>query len=234
MAEATPDRDLHVEDEAATTSVPPAMRLQVLSTEHWSLLASRSLAWNEAFSRAGMFLSTLSAATVALGLMAQASTFGSLFVLSALVMLPIVLFIGVVTFLRLGAVNYHDAQCIIGMNRIRSAYLKMAPDLAPYFVMGTSDDVRGVQLTMALPPGMGTLAHLLAATPTLVSVLNAVLVGVIAALLSSLVPLPTGVALALGVASFLVSLVLHAWYGRRTMLQQMQRQRPLFPTPEGR
>ena len=30
--------------------VTPAMRLQILSTEHWSLLASRSLAWNESFS----------------------------------------------------------------------------------------------------------------------------------------------------------------------------------------
>src|SRR5881409_1123072 len=44
---------------APTDGVSPAMRLQILSTEHWSLLASRSLAWNESFSRAGMFLTTL-------------------------------------------------------------------------------------------------------------------------------------------------------------------------------
>ena len=30
---------------------PVQIRLQILSTEHWSLLASRSLAWNETFSR---------------------------------------------------------------------------------------------------------------------------------------------------------------------------------------
>jgi hypothetical protein len=48
------------------------MRLQILSTEHWSLLASRSLAWNESFSRGGMFLATLSGAIVALALVAQA------------------------------------------------------------------------------------------------------------------------------------------------------------------
>ncbi len=35
-----------------------SVRLQILSTEHWSLLASRSLAWNEVFSRTTMFLAT--------------------------------------------------------------------------------------------------------------------------------------------------------------------------------
>jgi hypothetical protein len=96
------------------------MRLQILSTEHWSLLASRALAWNEAFSPAGMFLSTLTGAIVALALVAQASAFGEGFTLFALVILPIVLFIGVATSIRLGAPNYHESLCVIGMNRIRA------------------------------------------------------------------------------------------------------------------
>ncbi len=41
--------------------------LQILSTEHWSLLAGRSLAYNEAFSRAGMFLTFLSATLIVIG-----------------------------------------------------------------------------------------------------------------------------------------------------------------------
>jgi len=63
-------------DVGHSDAVTPAMRLQILSTEHWSLLASRSLAWNESFSRAGMFLTTLTGAIVALALVAQASAFG--------------------------------------------------------------------------------------------------------------------------------------------------------------
>ena len=114
------------------------MRLQILSTEHWSLLASRSLAWNESFSRAGMFLSTLSGAVVALGLVGGASGFGEAFTLFALVILPVVLVIGVATYLRLGASNYHEALCVVGMNRIRAAYLELAPDLERYFVMLTT------------------------------------------------------------------------------------------------
>src|SRR3977135_4002599 len=93
-----------------TTEASPAMRLQILSTEHWSLLASRSLAWNESFSRAGMFLTTLTGAIVALALVAQASAFGDAFTLFALVILPVVLFIGVTTGMRLRAPHPPQGQ----------------------------------------------------------------------------------------------------------------------------
>src|SRR5918995_4786910 len=96
---------------AGPAEVTAAMRLQILSTEHWSLLASRSLAWNESFSRAGMFLSALSGAIVALALVAQADQFGEGFRLFALAILPVVLLIGIGTVLRLGMANLHDAQC---------------------------------------------------------------------------------------------------------------------------
>ena len=57
--------------------------LQVLTTEHWSLLSARSLAYNEAFTRAGMFLSFLSMSLVALALLAQAMAFSYDFLLVA-------------------------------------------------------------------------------------------------------------------------------------------------------
>ena len=41
--------------------------LQILMAEHSSLVASRSLAYNEAFSRSGMFLSFLSATLIVIG-----------------------------------------------------------------------------------------------------------------------------------------------------------------------
>jgi hypothetical protein len=94
--------------------------MQILTTEHWSLLASRGLAWNETFARAGMYLSTLSGAMVALGLVAGVDKLGDVFVTFALVILPVVLFVGIATFLRMGAANYHDAMTVHGMNRIRA------------------------------------------------------------------------------------------------------------------
>jgi hypothetical protein len=53
--------------------VSAALRVQILSTEHWSLLATRSQTWSESFARAQMFLSVLSASVIALALVAQTS-----------------------------------------------------------------------------------------------------------------------------------------------------------------
>ena len=62
-----------------STEIPPigrdagsAARLQILATEHWSLLATRALTYNEALSRVTIFLSILSGALIALALVAQA------------------------------------------------------------------------------------------------------------------------------------------------------------------
>jgi hypothetical protein len=48
-----PDRTDVLADDGGG-SLPPALRLQILTTEHWSLLSTRALSWNEAFSRATM------------------------------------------------------------------------------------------------------------------------------------------------------------------------------------
>lgn len=124
--------------------VTDAVRVQILATEHWSLLATRSMTWNEIFSRASMFITVLSAAVVALALVAQATAFGSGFHLFALLVLPIVLLVGLATFLRLGDANTDDFGLVLGMNRLRHAYLELAPDLEPYFVTGHHDDMVGV------------------------------------------------------------------------------------------
>ena len=212
-------------------TISPSLRLQILSTEHWSLLASRSLAWNEAFSRAGMFLATLSGAIVALALVAQATEFGEGFRLFALVILPVVLFIGIGTNLRMGISNYHDARCVIGMNRIRAAYMEMAPELKRYFVMGTTDDQRGVQLTMAFLPGTSLLVQLVASTPLLVTVINAVLAAAIVALLVLQVGGTTLVALALGAIGFVALIGSFSWYANRQIEGLIALNPPLFPGP---
>ena len=42
--------------------------MQILSTEHWSLLSSRALGYTDSFSRANMFFSVLSGTVIALAL----------------------------------------------------------------------------------------------------------------------------------------------------------------------
>jgi hypothetical protein len=153
--------------------------LQILSTEHWSLLATRSLSWNESFSRAGLFLSVLSATAVALALVAQATDFGPGFVAFALVMLPVDLFIGLATFTRLDEVNGEDVLWVAGMNRIRHAYLEIGAGLSPYFVAGSHDDDAGLRLTYGIHPPGTAMAHWLVTMPGMVAVIDAVLAGLI-------------------------------------------------------
>src|SRR5688500_9405327 len=104
----TSPESVNVLAEGGQGSLPPALRLQILTTEHWSLLSTRALSWNEAFSRATMFLSVLSGAVVALALVAEATAFGEGFETFALLILPVVLFVGVATFMRLVAINNED------------------------------------------------------------------------------------------------------------------------------
>jgi hypothetical protein len=216
---------------AEAGEVTPAMKLQILSTEHWSLLASRSLAWNESFSRAGMFLSTLSGSIVALALVAQATAFGEGFRLFALVILPVVLIVGVGTNLRMGISNYHDAMTVIGMNRIRAGYMEIAPELGNYFVMGTTDDQRGVDLTMAMQPGTSLPVQMLASTPILVTILNGVLVATIVALLAIQLGGAALIALLLGVLGFAVTVGGFMWYAGRDIARIIAAYEPMFPGP---
>lgn len=232
-AEPTPPGSAQGPGPASSDEITPALRIQILATEHWSLLASRSLAWNEVFSRAAMFLSALSGAIVALALAAQAFHFGEGFKLFALIILPIVLFIGLTTFIRLGAANDYDAICIVGMNRIRAAYLEIAPDLERYFVTSAHDDVRGVGVTMGVQPGGPQILHFLAATPIVVSALNSVIVAAIVAVIAVHFTVGMRGSVAVAVGGFVVSFALHLWYGRRQMSRGQAGVRPIFPSPPG-
>lgn len=121
-----------------------------------SILRSRSSSWTESFARGQMFLSLLSSAVVALALVAQVTALRGGFTAFALVLLPVVWLLGMTTFVRLVAVNVDENRWVIGMNRIRGAYLEIAPHLGRYFVTGHHDDDRGVMVTA----GWGTFPRL--------------------------------------------------------------------------
>jgi hypothetical protein len=187
------------------SGVTDAVRVQILATEHWSLLATRSLTWNEIFTRATMFITVLSAAVVALALVAQATDFGPGFRLFALLILPVVLLVGLATFIRLGEANSDDIGLVIGMNRLRHAYLELAPELEPYFTTGHHDDLASIMQSY----GSGlrlSFSRVLGGTPSLVAIINVVIAGVIAALIaealgaSNTVNVVVGIVAALGVA----------------------------------
>ena len=177
--------------------------IQILATEHWSLLAARALSWNESFSRTSMLLATMSATVVALALAAQVAEFGSAFVAFALVVLPFVELVGVATFARLGEANAEDLQSIQGMNRIRHAYVEIAPQLEPYFVTARNDDLPSLFSSYGMGPGSmssvrGSLHHAFVMTQGMVGIINAMVAGVFGFLLAAFLGTPTADAVAAG------------------------------------
>ena len=159
-----------------------------LATEHWSLLGSRSMAWNEAFSRVSVFLNALSASAVALALAADASGFGRSFRLFALVLLPIVLFLGVSAYLRVCQINIDDIYLVAAMNRLRHAYIDEVPELKQYFTAGWNDDELGVWQSFMLdqPRPQRPMLHSFITTPTVIATINAAVATAGGALLLSI------------------------------------------------
>ncbi len=215
----------------ARPEVSDALRMQILATEHWSLLATRSMTWNEMFTRASMFLNVVSAAVVALALVAQATDFGPNFRAFALLILPVVLLLGVGTFIRLGDARGEDVWHIIGMNRLRHAYLEMAPDLEPYFVTSHHDDIAGIMLTWS-PEARLRPSRVLASTPILVGIIDAVLVGVLVGLLVEFVDDRAVVYVSAGGLAALGAVILFAGVIPFVEINRTrQKYRPKFPSP---
>jgi hypothetical protein len=215
MAEA--DRAATSAGRAEADAANLSRRAQFLTTEHWSLLATRSMSWNEAFSRTGMFLSTLSAATVALALAGPAMSFGGAFPLFALIVLTVTLFLGIATYVRLLQVNNEDLYWVTGMNMLRGEYVKLVPGIERSFVAGHTLDVEGIARTFAAfdVTSNPSPLHMLITTPAVVGVITSAIAGVIAGLLAIQGGLVAELGVVVGIVVFVVAVFLSIAYGQR-------------------
>ena len=207
--------------------VSEAVRVQILATEHWSLLATRNITYGAIYSRATIFLTVVSAAVVALALAAEATEFGDRFYVFALLVLPVAFFIGVGTYIRLVDARIEDFWLLSGLNRLRHAYLEIAPGLEPYFVTGHHDDERGLSETYG-PGTENRVLRLIASTSTVVGVIDAVLAGVVGGLVAKVVGAGSELSLLIGavVTSVVVALLVHA--DRRIIARGRRRLEPRF------
>jgi hypothetical protein len=200
-------------------------------TEHWSLLGARNLVYTEAMSRTSIFVASLAGSVVALALVSQATDFGDTFVAFALVLLPVVYFLGVVTVVRLSQVNWEDARWIQGMNRIRHAYLELEPELETYFVTSRYDDDLGIlQSSLAMREWPGPLQAFVAA-PGVVAVISSVVAGAAVGIAAVGLELGTAAALLLGGVFFAASLGGFAIWAQRMIARSRADLDVLFPTP---
>jgi hypothetical protein len=189
--------------------------LDILTTEHWSLLSTRTLGYQEMFSRATIFVAILSGTVVALALLAQATNFRREALWVALLLISVALFIGLATFVRSVAINYEDARWVTGMNLLRRAYLQIVPELEPFFVTGHEPEDDGRSLSEGSPQRLVNLVYSLTTTSGVVAALNSLLAGSLASDLGALSGGGTALNAALGVGVSLLSAVLHVRYAAR-------------------
>lgn len=207
--------------------------LQILSTEHWSLLASRSLSYNETFARAGMFLTFLGASLVALGLIAGATGFTPQLALVATVILATDLFVGFATFGRILDASQEEMACVAGMNRIRHAYREMVPGIEPYFSTPFHDDALSVLSAYGLPEGGTTplqdLIHGMTTAPAMVGVVVAIVGGALLSTIALGLGAASDIAFIAGLVGFAIVFVLGTWYAWSTALGTAERRTARFP-----
>jgi hypothetical protein len=219
---------------APITSIDDPRTIQMLATEHWSLLSARSLAYNEAFVRAGMFLTFLSMSFVALALLAQAMSFGRDFLSVTALVLTFDFVIGVTTFGRINGANYDDLRAVHGMARIRHAYTRIAPIVAPYFTTPMHDDIDSVTAVYG-PISNQPMSQLIYGFTTsngmialIVAMVGAVLVTVVAMLMG----VAGGTSIWVGAAGGTVILALLIGYGGWSVLRVQSSLEARFPAPD--
>ena len=221
------------------TEIPPRPReseaLQILATEHWSLLATRSLTYTESLGRVSMFLTILSGAVIALALVAQADHFGPAFFAIAIFMLVVVFLTGVFTVARLQALNRDDFRWVLAMNRLRNAYLDLHPELEPHFTTSPHDDLQGALQTLGIDPvgadRLGSMFHGLQTLPGMLSLIVASVGGAIGGLVAAGFGGAPVVVLLSGLAAFILAALGMVVWLRRSVRQLAPSLAARFPSP---
>jgi hypothetical protein len=184
------------------------------TTEHFTLQTARSTTVTEASSRALGFLAVLSSSLIALAFIGQMSELGTAFYVFALVLLPALSLIGLVTFQRLAQITGDDIAYAERIARLREFYVDVAPQLEPYLTI-----IRGAPAAQRLRgarPHPGGWQLFLTLTGT-VALVNSVIVGATGAIMidaitdDSLAP-----SAAVGVLTGILALLLHIGYLRRS------------------
>jgi hypothetical protein len=206
----------------------PQSILLFMTTEHFNLQTARGIANAEITSRLQLYVSSLSGTIITLGLAAQLTAMGSSFWTFALILLPTVYFLGVVTLLHILQVS--DEWRIYGqaMGRIRHYYVEIAPEMRPYFVMPLTDDVWANLAAV----GIRTRAwwQRLLTAGTLIMTMDSIVAGAFVGLLVSIVqPLGPAVSVTCGVAGFVVSLILLYSVQRRMFSRAVTSLPTVFP-----
>lgn len=213
---------------------PNPSLVSALSTEHFTLQSARSSAVMESNGRSQLFLAAVTGVTVGLALVAELEGLGRTFRVFALSLLPALLALGLITYLRLADLALHDALYARAIGRIRAFYFTIEPEARKYWLLPAGDDAH---IEMRLAGQRHTrwqhVRHQLSQVATAVAAMTSVVAGVLYALIGHLGR--TSSPALLGLGSTLVALTLFG----ALMVDQVRRWRqsgrsnaPLF-LPDG-
>jgi hypothetical protein len=208
---------------------PDPAFMQALTTEHFTLQTARAVAVSEGNGRTALYVGALSSTLVALALVAQRSPLGEVFFAVALTVLPAVLFLGLVTFVRVLQSSVEDILYARAINRIRHYYTEIDPSHAWYFLLSGRDDFRGALANMGI---RDSWTQFLFTMPSAVAVINGLLAGVTVALavvMCARPPLPATVLA--GIVSGTTVLAVHLAYQVRRFAAMEATVAAAFPTP---
>jgi hypothetical protein len=202
--------------------------LTALTTEHFTLQGARSTTVSENTGRSSLYLTAVSSALVALGFIGQVSEAGDTFQLFSLAVIPVLFWLGLLTFIRVLEKSIEDLYYARAINRIRHYYLELAADDAGYFLLGGNDDVAGVFANMATSPSR---AQLLYSPATTVGVVNSVVGGSgIALLIGAVSDASPGLAVAVGAFAAGGLALVHVLHERRTFTRAFAHMDVAFPS----
>jgi hypothetical protein len=205
--------------------------LQFMATEHSVLQAGRSATIFETGGRTAVFLGTVSSTLIALAFVGQISGLGTAFFAFALVLLPTLFFLGLVTFERAMQLGVEDYIYAVGMSRIRHFYVEMVPQAEKYFVGSIHDDLATTMAPTLFGMPVSLAWQSLLTVPGAIALVNSVIVGSFAALLvRAFLVESVALSVGVGIAAFVVSAFLQRRHQIARWNQIEQRLPTLFPS----
>jgi hypothetical protein len=204
--------------------------LLALTAEHFTLETARAVTVSDSNGRTALYLGSLSSSLVALALVAQQLRFGDVFLVFVLTVLPALLFLGLVTYVRVLHNSVEDIIYARAINRIRHYYTEIDPARAQYFLLSGRDDVRGALQNMYLRESW---TQFLFTLPSAVAVINGLLAGATAALVLALTVrgLTPLLAMVVGAGFGSAVLALHVAYQVHHFSRMKTTVEALFPSP---
>ena len=195
----------------------------IITTEHYNLQTGRSMTISEANGRSSLFVGAVSSGLIALVFVGQLSHLGTTFYAFSLVVIPTLIFMGLITFERVLQSGSADFMYAIGINRIHHLYMEYAPQMQPYIMLTPHDEREEVLSREAMHL---TWWQVFLTTAGMIAVINSVLVGSFLGLLLATFTFPLWACTTAGVVTFFVSIGLH----QRYQWSQWMRVKRLFPS----